>query len=75
VPLTEGAPRFGLCSRPFLSKVPVTDDAVLRRAVITGAVTLALFWDPTNSTLGGLRHFANFEAPRSSGSAETNEAF
>lgn len=33
-------------------KLPVTDDVALRRAVITGAVTLALFWDPANSTLG-----------------------
>jgi hypothetical protein len=33
-------------------KLPVTDDVALRRAVITGAVTLALFWDPANSALG-----------------------
>ena len=32
--------------------LPVTDDVALRRAVITGATALALFWDPANSSLG-----------------------
>lgn len=33
-------------------QVPVTEDAALRRAVITAAITLGLFWDPANSSLG-----------------------
>ncbi len=32
--------------------LPVTDDVVLRRAVVTGATALALFRDPANSSLG-----------------------
>lgn len=33
-------------------QVPVTEDVALRRAAITAAITLGLFWDPANSTLG-----------------------
>lgn len=53
--LKDGAPvgAVELNATPQV-QVPVTDDVALRRAVITAAVTLGLFWDPANSALGEL---------------------